>query len=419
MNIKELMFGKLLKITLLAVLAPLALSAGPNFDPLTDQLIKERITSLNSVISIRYTDNVRDKVYFYVEKHKVDSEKLIGKIQIYQPLFEFLLKEKNLPQEFKFLPVIESGLRPGAISRVGAAGLWQFMQPTANVMGLRMNTYVDERRDPVKATEAALEYLQYLYNRYGDWTLVLAAYNCGEGNVNKAIRKAGGKRDYWKIQQFLPKETRDYIPKFIAVSYMFKYYELHDIIPVTIDADLLNTATAKVYTHVDLRTLAKDLGMDYNVLRSLNPSYLKGYIPKSSGRHLITLPINKMYDFIESHGSFDDLLAIGNSSSYAMPIEAVAELKKGSTADIYELELLPVIIESGSDPGKGSTPFEMPFAALAFTEGMNTKLVKLNKGQSLVDLAVEHGVDLSNLITWNNYSEENLPKLGDLVKIKF
>src|SRR5690606_27290948 len=152
----------------------------------------------------------------------VDSEKLIGKIQIYQPLFEFLLKEKNLPQEFKFLPVIESGLRPGAISRVGAAGLWQFMQPTANVMGLRMNTYVDERRDPVKATEAALEYLQYLYNRYGDWTLVLAAYNCGEGNVNKAIRKAGGKRDYWKIQQFLPKETRDYIPKFIAVSYMFK-----------------------------------------------------------------------------------------------------------------------------------------------------------------------------------------------------
>lgn len=429
MNFKVMSFGKLLiyKIAFLAVLTPLALAAGPNFDPSVELEIEERVVNLNTVISVKYTDQVRNQVYYYVEKHKKSSEALLGEMQRYLPLFEQFIAERNLPEELKLLPIMESGVRSNATSRVGAVGLWQFMSRTARSMGLKINRYVDERRDPIKATKAALDYLTDMYNLYDDWTLALAAYNCGQGNVNKAIRKAGGKRDYWAIQKYLPRETRNYIPKFIAITYTYEYYNFHGIVPDELDNDYLNTATAKVFGKLSLKTLAKELNMDYDMVRSLNPSYLRGYIPTSEGENLITLPINKMYDFLDQFGSFDDLLAVGKLSSdphkveYSFEdLEALEEEVKEVRENIDGIENLPTLTFSATHSQSNKNIVNKALSTnAALNNQRKTKLVKLRRGTSLSDIAVTYGVDISNLIAWNDYSNANPPRRGDFVKVKF
>ena len=197
-----------------------------------DSVYIRKLSQLPTVIEMPYNSVVRRYIDMYVQKRRALVENLLGLSTYYMPIFEEALEREGLPLELKYLPIIESALRPDATSRVGAAGLWQFMVKTGKSMGLEVNSLVDERRDPIKSSAMAARYLKDLYSIYHDWALAIASYNCGPGNVSKAIRRSGGKTDYWEIYPYLPRETRGYVPAFIAVNYVMNYYCDHNLCPL-------------------------------------------------------------------------------------------------------------------------------------------------------------------------------------------
>jgi membrane-bound lytic murein transglycosylase D len=217
-----------------------------------DSVYIRKLSQLPTVIEMPYNSVVRRYIDMYVQKRRALVENLLGLSTYYMPIFEEALEREGLPLELKYLPIIESALRPDATSRVGAAGLWQFMVKTGKSMGLEVNSLVDERRDPIKSSAMAARYLKDLYSIYHDWALAIASYNCGPGNVSKAIRRSGGKTDYWEIYPYLPRETRGYVPAFIAVNYVMNYYSDHNICPVLTRRPLL-TDTVQVTRRVHLQ----------------------------------------------------------------------------------------------------------------------------------------------------------------------
>jgi len=234
----------------------------------------------------------------YTQNRKELVGVMLGLTDYYFPIFEEVLDLYQLPQELRFLPMIESALNPKAVSRVGATGLWQFMYGTGRMYKLTINSYVDERRDPIAATYAAARYLKDLYSIYKDWTLVIAAYNCGPGNVNKAIRRAGGKRNYWDIYYYLPKETRGYVPAFIAANYTFYYYKEHNIKPQTIKIPQTSD-TLMVFNMLHLQQVADVLGIPLNMLRDLNPQYKLDVIPAKERPYALKIPLDAVGSFID------------------------------------------------------------------------------------------------------------------------
>lgn len=260
-----------------------------------DNMIEGRILSLGSSVDVKYSPEVKKRIKQYIKTQRKTSEILLGRSSLYFPTFERILGEKGLPDDLKYLSVVESGLKAAATSRSGAAGLWQFMRPTGRMMGLKITRTVDERRDIEKSTAAAAEYLYQLYTQFDDWTLAIAAYNCGPGNMRKAIRKSGGKRNFWEIEKYLPRETRNYVPKFIAMTYVMNYYYDHDLIPVMPDASLVNTSRARVFEEINLKKLSTDLDIELTTMRILNPSFIRNYIPKSDeGKYYLVLPTPEM-----------------------------------------------------------------------------------------------------------------------------
>lgn len=304
---------------------------------LSEVELEQRVENLYSAVDVRYNHTVKRHINAYTKYNKAGSETLLGRVSLYFPLFEKVLREKGLPDELKYLPIIESSLRPTATSHVGAAGLWQFMKPTGRMMGLKITRTVDERRDPLKSTEAAADYLAYLYERFGDWTLALAAYNCGPGNVRKAIKRSGGKTTFWEIEKYLPRETRNYIPKFIAATYLMHYYYDYNLIPDMPEQELVNTATAKVYDQVLLKKLSAKYNVSLATVKLLNPAYIRNVIPASDeGKHYLTLPKHMMYDYISQTQSATLLAPV-------QPVVAKKEVKvevKQEARSIIEIDVL-------------------------------------------------------------------------------
>lgn len=260
------------------------------------EVMEDRIQSLSSDIDIQYTPQIEQLIKTHTTRGKKGSQILLGKVNVYFPIIENEVYSKDLPEILKYIPVIESSLRPDVRSRAGAVGLWQFMKSTAEMYDLEVNRMVDERKDPLKSTKAATEYLQNLYEKFGDWTLAIAAYNCGPGNVRKAIRKSGS-RDYWTMRKYLPRETRKYIPKLIAAAYLLKYYHYHGLQPALIDTDLLSVGSTTVYQKIDFKELANELDLELDVLTQLNAEYLKKYIPESDIGYNLDIPASKLIDF--------------------------------------------------------------------------------------------------------------------------
>ena len=259
--------------------------------------IQNRFLTLECLVEPRLTSEVEAYLRSYLTYGYRDTERIIGRSSLYFPIIEHYLQTMNLPDELKYLPVIESSLRPYATSTVGAAGLWQFMRGTAYDNGLTVNSTLDERRDPYKSTKAALELLSNLYNKYGTWEMALAAYNCGPGNVNKAIRRAGGVKNFWTIRKYLPRETQRYVPRFIAATYTIKNYYHHGISPKWPDFDRQWTRTTKVYDAITFSKLIKNTGVSLSVLKELNPSYQKGYLPNNPSGNFLILPESAMLSF--------------------------------------------------------------------------------------------------------------------------
>ena len=263
-----------------------------------DSVYQERLERLPSVIPMPYNEVVRDCIDLYAGRRRDLVRYMLGMADYYFPIIEKILDKHGLPLELKYLAVVESALNPVALSRAGASGLWQFMLPTGKIYGLEINSLLDERRDPEKATEAACRYFKDMYAIYGDWNLVLASFNCGPGNVNKAIRRSGGKTDFWEIFRFLPRETRSYVPLFIAANYIMNYYCDHNICPVQTDLPLA-TDTVMIHNMLHLQQVSDLLHLDIEQLRALNPQYKRDIIPGNTKPSVLKLPASDTYAFVD------------------------------------------------------------------------------------------------------------------------
>ena len=273
----------------------------------------DRLSRMPTIMEMAYNDVVQKFIDRYSGRLRHSISYMLGASNFYMPIFEEALEAYQLPLELKYLPIIESALNPLAVSRVGATGLWQFMLPTGKQYGLQVNSLVDERRDPVKASYAAAHYLSDLYKIFGDWNLVIAAYNCGPENINKAIHRANGEKDYWQIYPYLPKETRGYVPAFIAANYIMTYYSQHNICPMTTRLPA-KTDTVMVSKNVHLEQVAEVVGTNIDLLRSLNPMYRRDIVPGATAPSPIRLPQTETSRFIDLEDSVynhksDELLA--------------------------------------------------------------------------------------------------------------
>lgn len=264
----------------------------------SDSVYIDRIGRINSIITLPYNSIIRSHIHVYTERKLDRFRVMLGLQDYYFPMIEDVFDSYGLPVELKYMAVIESALNPTAVSRVGATGLWQFMYSTGRMYGLTINSVVDERRDPVKATHAAARYLKDLYGIYNDWILVIAAYNCGPGNVNKAIKRSGNRKDYWEIYYRLPRETRGYIPQYVAATYAMNYYTEHNITPVQIDIPLA-VDTVVVSRDIHLQQIASVLELPIEELKAMNPQYRTGLVPGKTKPYAITMPVDMLGQFIE------------------------------------------------------------------------------------------------------------------------
>lgn len=333
--------------------------------PTTDREYIDRLQRMPTVMEMPYNKIVRAFIDMYVERKKSLVESMLGMSLYYMPIFEQALDKYGMPMELKYLPIIESALNPTAVSRAGATGLWQFMLDTAKGMGLEINSLVDQRRDPYLSSDAAARYLKQLYNSYGDWSLAIAAYNCGPGNVNKALRRAGGgKKDFWEIYPFLPRETRDYIPAFIAANYAMTYYNHHNISPALASRPIV-TDTVHVNKRVHFRQISDVMGISMDELRVLNPQYRTDVIPGDIHPYALILPNIQAYCYIAN----EDSIVNHNAELYAR--RDVVEPSTGATI-------------TSEDGGQ-------------YIEEVIVKYHKVRRGENLASIARRYGVSQQSI----------------------
>lgn len=333
---------------------------------ITDSIYKLRLSKMPCIMEMPYNNTVRAFIEMYTVRKRLQVEYMMGMSDYYFPIFEHVLGANNLPLELKYLPIIESALNATAISRVGAAGLWQFMIPTGRMYGLEVNSLIDERLDPIKSTYAAARFLKDLFSMYGDWHLVIAAYNCGPGNVNKAIRRSGGKRDYWDIYPYLPAETRGYVPIFIAANYAMHYGTQHNICKAKVKIPLI-TDTLMIQEKVHFEQISTVLNIPIEQIRLLNPQYRKDIIPGNIKPYALCLPLNYANGFIEKH-------------------KEIVNYKADTLINNRREETEILQVQKPVTPGGN---------------GGRVTYHKVKSGQTLGYIAQKYGVSLTKLKKWN------------------
>lgn len=350
-----------------------------------DSVYIRRLMAMPSIISLPYNDIVKKYIVYYMQKIPNQLEMILGLSEYYLPIFEEILDSYDIPLEMKALPIIESALNPVAVSRAGATGMWQFMLRTGRYYGLTINTYVDERRDPIASAHAAAQYLNALYDRFNDWTLALAAYNCGEGNVEKAIKRADGKKDYWEIYPYLPKETRNYVPLFVAANYAITYYKEHMLtprgiaLPVDIDTFMVNTK-------LHFGQITNTIGIPIDELRDLNPQYKRDVIPGNERAYELRIPSDYTDAFIESERKiFENDSKYFNKNIVVNP--NTGNGKSTATASKQNTQT------QAQNNVKAQNSEE---------ENRQRTIHQVKAGESLGLIAQKNGVNLNDLCYWNN-----------------
>jgi membrane-bound lytic murein transglycosylase D len=374
----------------------------PTFDR---EVYIERLRRIPSVMELAYNDIVQRFIDRYSGRLRYSVSYMLGAANFYMPIFEEALDTYQLPLELKYLPIIESALNPKAVSRVGATGLWQFMLSTGKQYGLEINSLVDERRDPVKSSYAAARMLRDLYRIFGDWNLVIAAYNCGPENIKKAIHRANGEKDYWKIYPYLPAETRGYVPAFIAANYIMTYYCEHNICPMTTYLPA-QSDTVVVNKELHLEQIAGVIGTDIDLLRSLNPEFRRDIVPGNSKPYAIRMPISDTGKFIDNQDS------IFNYRTTEL-------LTKRAIVDVNDD--LPTYTRSkrggySSKRGRYNKRHNARGGGRRSRGGSGSS-VTIRKGQTLSEIAKRNGTTVAKLKKLNGIKGSNI-RAGKKIRVK-
>ena len=379
----------------------------------SDDVIRDRLAKLPTVIEMPYNSIVRSYIERYTARGREQVAALLGLSLYYMPIFEQALEENNLPLELKYLPVIESGLDPNAVSRHGATGLWQFMIGTAKGLGMEVSSLVDERRDPYVASQAAAKYLKDLYATYGDWSLAIAAYNCGPGNVNKALRRAGGdatNKDFWSIYHYLSPETRGYVPMFIAANYVMNYYPQHNISPVLPTKPLV-TDTLMIRDRVHFDQISHVLDIPVEELRVLNPQFRADIIPGSAERqYTLVLPSQQCHAYLMSEEDIQEY----EKEKYArrLTVEPGDEPNAQLAAEIAG----EAPVEDNTLPTLQAKPVETNSSNSAGSTTEVSALHKVEPGQTLSSIARMYEVTPDQIKQWNSLTR-NAVRTGQMLRI--
>ena len=352
----------------------------------------ERLKRIPSVIELPYNDVVQKFIDRYSGRLRHSVSYMLGACNFYMPIFEEALEAYNLPLELKYLPIIESALNPTAVSRVGATGLWQFMLATGKQYGLNVNSLVDERRDPLKASYAAAHFLSDLYKIFGDWNLVIAAYNCGPEQINKAIRRSNGERDYWRIYPYLPRETRGYVPAFIAANYIMTYYCDHNICPMTTRLPA-KTDTVMVSRNVHLEQIAAVCNIDIEQLRALNPSYRRDIVPGATEKSAIRLAQTDIGKFIDNEEE------IYNHKTDKL-------LGKRPVVEVNDIPQTAASKNSRTSRSRRTS-----------RSSASAKTITIRSGQTLSEIAKRHGTTVAKLKKLNNIKGTNI-RAGKKLRVR-
>ena len=334
---------------------------------LPDTVLIGRLQRMNSFITLPYNETVKNCMILYSERMPKKMCNMLGLSKYYMPIFEETFRKYDLPLELKYLSIIESALNPNAVSRVGATGMWQFMYATAKGYGLEIDSFVDERRDPFKSVDAAARYLRDAYHIFGDWSLAISSYNCGSGNVNKAIKRAGGRRDFWDIYPYLPKETRGYVPLMVGAMYAINYAKEYGLeatpiqLPERVD-------TFKIRKNLHFRQISEVIGIPLSDLRDMNPQYYKDIIPGNQGEYILRLPFYYSSDFLEMQ---DSIYKYKTNEIFASSVD----VNRPSRSSSY-----------GSTSSSTTTQW---------------KYYKVKRGDSLGKIASRNHVSINQLKSWN------------------
>jgi len=309
--------------------------------------LRERLDHMTNDVELKYTSEVHSIINEFIKGYRKGSEVLLGRGGQYFPIYDNEFQKAGLPTELKYLSAVESSLIPTARSNSGAVGLWQFISSTGKIYGLTINNTVDERKDPIRSTQAAARFLSDLYDEFGDWSLALAAYNCGPGGVKKATRRSASKgyTDFWKIKSFLPRETRRYVPKYVAVSYVMNYFQHHGLEPI-IENSREVLATVKVYDYTTFSDISKKTGLDRATIKRLNPAFLKGYIPQNTKGYFLTLPEKIMYDYVALNDTWNNLEYRPQANIQEYYTSLLYGNMRRQAQKLTTLEMLPTLAEN-------------------------------------------------------------------------
>lgn len=405
----------------------------------SDEVYIERIRQMNSFITLPYNDIVKNYIILYSEKMSTKMSEILGLSKYYMPIFEEILNRYDMPEELKAMAVIESALNPRAVSRAGAKGMWQFMYATAKMYDLHIDSFVDERLDPVKSAEAAAQYLKDSYEIFGDWNLAIASYNCGAGNVNRAIRRSGGKRAFWDIYPYLPRETRGYVPAFVGALYAMNYYKEHGIKPAAIEMPA-HVDTFKINKMLHLRQVSDLTGASLDELKNLNPQYSHEIIPGNDREYILRLPYNYSNAFIDHEDSLyrhkadeyfnpvtlkkikdgadgERVVYTVKSGDYLGRIASrhrctVAQIKRWNNLSSNNIRVGQrlVIYRGGNAPASASSSSTSSTATKAAAPA-NATTYTVKSGDVLGKIAERHGCTVAQIKSWNGLTSNNI-KVG-------
>jgi len=421
-----------------------------------DSLIALRLSRLETVIPITLNEKTKNYIELYVYKRARSASYILASAQYYFPKMQQIFDKYNLPEELIYMTIIESALNPTAVSRAGATGIWQFMYNTGKMYGLEVNTFIDDRRDPMKATEAAALHLQDLYKMFGDWTVAIAAYNCGAGNVRKAIQRSGNKTGFWNIYPYLPAETRGYFPAFCGALFMMKYYEAYGITPAQLTLPL-DVDTVMVNKELHFEQLAEILKIDIQEIKSLNPQYKREVIPAYVNSYPLTLRNKDIIRYLDLKDTihaynyeqyftplavYEKLLKGADLSSDTGYVKKYHTVKRGETLSkiavryglsVKELQKMNLLSSTYVDVGKrlvvgyesknsvqnSNISNNKPVSSSVNTSSSSTNITyyKIKNGDTLYSIAQKHGISLEKIMKDNNITNPKALQIDRVLKI--